>query len=66
MNVLRESVIFLFLIPPSVLNSLLVQVVVEKRLQRERGLTRHDLGRHAFIEEVWRWKNESVIYYSNY
>ncbi|CAJ0572580.1 unnamed protein product, partial [Mesorhabditis spiculigera] len=40
------------------------QVVVEKRLQRERGLSRHDLGREKFIEEVWRWKNEKghVIY----
>ncbi|XP_026795850.3 valine--tRNA ligase [Pangasianodon hypophthalmus] len=34
------------------------QVVVEKKLMRERGLTRHDLGRENFIEEVWKWKNE--------
>ncbi|KAJ7517304.1 hypothetical protein O6H91_21G017800 [Diphasiastrum complanatum] len=32
------------------------QVVVEKKLMKERGLTRHDLGRENFIEEVWRWK----------
>ncbi|VDM60684.1 unnamed protein product [Angiostrongylus costaricensis] len=40
------------------------QVVVEKKLQRERGLSRHDLGRDRFIEEVWKWKNEKggVIY----
>ncbi|KAI6173405.1 Valyl-tRNA synthetase [Aphelenchoides besseyi] len=40
------------------------QVVVEKKLQRERGLTRHDLGREKFVEEVWKWKNEKgvVIY----
>ncbi|CAG9534339.1 unnamed protein product [Cercopithifilaria johnstoni] len=40
------------------------QVVVEKRLKRELGLTRHDLGREKFIEEVWKWKNEKgeVIY----
>ena len=31
------------------------QSVVERQLQRERGLTRHDLGRDAFLEEVWRW-----------
>ena len=31
------------------------QNVVEKRLA-ERGQTRHDLGREAFVEEVWRWK----------
>uniref|UniRef100_A0A8C8VKB1 Valine--tRNA ligase n=1 Tax=Pelusios castaneus TaxID=367368 RepID=A0A8C8VKB1_9SAUR len=34
------------------------QVVVEKKLWRERGLTRHDLGREAFIQEIWEWKNE--------
>ncbi|VBB29773.1 unnamed protein product [Acanthocheilonema viteae] len=40
------------------------QIVVEKRLKRELGLTRHDLGREKFIEEVWKWKNEKgeVIY----
>lgn len=36
------------------------QVVVEKKLQRERGLSRHDLGREKFIEEVWKWKDEYV------
>ncbi|XP_054834298.1 valine--tRNA ligase [Eublepharis macularius] len=34
------------------------QVVVEKKLWKEQGKTRHDLGREAFIEAVWRWKNE--------
>ncbi|KAK0403635.1 hypothetical protein QR680_017043 [Steinernema hermaphroditum] len=40
------------------------QVVVEKRLKREKGLTRHDLGREKFIEEVWKWKDEKghIIY----
>uniref|UniRef100_A0A914X998 valine--tRNA ligase n=1 Tax=Plectus sambesii TaxID=2011161 RepID=A0A914X998_9BILA len=38
------------------------QVVVEKRLKRERDLSRHDLGREKFIEEVWRWKNEKGDY----
>ncbi|CAI5439039.1 unnamed protein product [Caenorhabditis angaria] len=40
------------------------QVVVEKRLKREKGLTRHDLGRDRFNQEVWHWKNEKgdVIY----
>ena len=31
------------------------QNVVEKQLAQE-GLTRHDLGREAFIERVWQWK----------
>lgn len=34
------------------------QVVVEKKLMRERGMSRHDLGRETFIQEVWKWKNE--------
>ncbi|KFB42222.1 AGAP006624-PA-like protein [Anopheles sinensis] len=34
------------------------QVVVEKRLLKERNLTRHDLGREKFLEEVMRWKME--------
>jgi valyl-tRNA synthetase len=34
------------------------QMVVERRLNAE-GKTRHDLGRDAFIERVWDWKQES-------
>uniref|UniRef100_A0A3P8WTC0 Valine--tRNA ligase n=1 Tax=Cynoglossus semilaevis TaxID=244447 RepID=A0A3P8WTC0_CYNSE len=34
------------------------QVVVEKKLKRDRGMSRHDLGREKFIQEVWKWKNE--------
>lgn len=34
------------------------QVVVEKQLAREKGITRHDLGREEFISQVWKWKNE--------
>ncbi|XP_027367579.1 valine--tRNA ligase, mitochondrial 1 isoform X3 [Abrus precatorius] len=34
------------------------QVVVEKKIMRERQLTRHDLGREKFISEVWEWKNK--------
>ena len=26
---------------------------------KERGLTRHDLGRTAFMDEVWKWKEAS-------
>ena len=31
------------------------QVVVEKQLMRDKGLTRHDLGREKFLEQVWNW-----------
>jgi valyl-tRNA synthetase len=33
------------------------QNVVERKLAKEKR-TRHDLGRDAFIAEVWKWKNE--------
>ncbi|HTZ30339.1 MAG TPA: class I tRNA ligase family protein, partial [Streptosporangiaceae bacterium] len=34
------------------------QNVVERELAKE-GLSRHDLGREAFVERVWRWKASS-------
>lgn len=34
------------------------QVAVEKKLKREEGLSRHDLGREEFLKRVWQWKNE--------
>ena len=34
------------------------QNVVERELARE-SLSRHDLGREAFVERVWQWKAES-------
>jgi valyl-tRNA synthetase len=34
------------------------QIVVERQLQAENK-TRHDLGRDAFLERVWAWKQES-------
>ncbi|XP_039287270.1 valine--tRNA ligase [Nilaparvata lugens] len=34
------------------------QVVVEKKLWREEGKTRHDVGRDKFIDKVWQWKHE--------
>jgi valyl-tRNA synthetase len=33
------------------------QSVVEKRLKKNEGITRHDLGRDEFINKVWEWKN---------
>ena len=35
------------------------QVVVEKKIKKERGQSRHDLGREDFIKEVWKWKEVS-------
>lgn len=34
------------------------QMVVERLLAKE-GITRHDLGRDAFVEKVWEWKEKS-------
>lgn len=37
------------------------QSVVEKRLWKTAGKTRHDLGRPKFVETVMDWKNEYVV-----
>ena len=34
------------------------QTVVEKRLAKDKNLTRHDLGRPAFVGLVWEWKEK--------
>ena len=34
------------------------QMVVERQLNAQ-GKTRHDLGRDAFVEKIWEWKQES-------
>jgi len=35
------------------------QMVVERKLAAEQQQSRHDLGRDAFIEQIWQWKAES-------
>ncbi len=35
------------------------QMVVEKNLKKERHLTKEDLGRENFVEQVWQWKEKS-------
>ena len=35
------------------------QMVVERKLAAETGASRYDLGRDAFIEKVWEWKEQS-------
>ena len=34
------------------------QAVVEKRLLELEGKTRHDIGREALVNRIWKWKNE--------
>ncbi len=34
------------------------QMLVERDLQRKEGKSRHDLGREAFLERVWAWKEK--------
>ena len=33
------------------------QAVVERRMLEEEGLTRHDIGREALVERIWKWKD---------
>jgi len=35
------------------------QSVVEKKILKEQGKTRHELGKDAFLTEVWRFVNET-------
>ena len=35
------------------------QMVVERQLAEDGIMTRRDMGREAFIERVWQWKEES-------
>ena len=32
------------------------QIKVEQEMREKEGLTRHDIGREAFLERVWAWK----------
>ncbi len=34
------------------------QAVVEKRLFQDERKTRHDIGREALVERIWKWKDE--------
>ena len=35
------------------------QMLVERKVAAEEGKTRHELGREAFTNKVWEWKEES-------
>eukprot|EP00047_Mylnosiga_fluctuans_P003446 m.229126 g.229126 ORF g.229126 m.229126 type:complete len:1061 (-) comp11860_c0_seq1:43-3225(-) len=35
------------------------QMVVEKKLAREKKPSRHEMGREAFLAEVWKWKDQN-------
>uniref|UniRef100_A0A7C4QP18 Valine--tRNA ligase n=1 Tax=Schlesneria paludicola TaxID=360056 RepID=A0A7C4QP18_9PLAN len=34
------------------------QAVVERRMLEQEGLTRHDVGREALVQRIWKWKDE--------
>ncbi|MCG8583551.1 MAG: class I tRNA ligase family protein, partial [Pirellulales bacterium] len=34
------------------------QAVVERRLLENEGKTRHDLGREALVQRIWKWKDQ--------
>jgi len=35
------------------------QMVVERELRKNEGLTRHDIGREEFLKRVWAWRETS-------
>ena len=37
------------------------QAVVERRMLEEEGITRHDIGRDALVERIWKWKDEYEV-----
>jgi valyl-tRNA synthetase len=39
------------------------QSVVEKRLFKSSGRTRHDLGREGFLQKVGEWKDECALFF---
>lgn len=43
-------------IPGSDHAGIATQAVVEKRLKKERNVTKHEMGREAFLAEVWKWR----------
>lgn len=41
------------------------QVIVEKKINAEQNLNRHNIGREAFNEEVIKWKEEKILVIRN-
>lgn len=37
------------------------QAVVEQRLMKTEGHSRHHYGREKFLERVWEWKDQCVL-----
>lgn len=35
------------------------QIMVERKIAKEEGKTRHDYSRIAFVNKIWQWKTES-------
>lgn len=36
------------------------QVLVEKKIAKEQGLSRHEIGKDKFLQEVWRWSEHHL------
>uniref|UniRef100_A0A8C5KPG8 valine--tRNA ligase n=1 Tax=Jaculus jaculus TaxID=51337 RepID=A0A8C5KPG8_JACJA len=58
-----RGVLMMCIPPPNVTGSLhlvhaLTKVAVVKKLWREQGLSGHQLGREAFLQEIWKWKEK--------
>ena len=52
-------------VPGSDHSGIATQVVVEKKIAREKGLSRHDLGREKFLKEVHQYTDEKGSYIYN-
>ena len=44
-------------IPGSDHAGIATQAVVERRIMKERNITKHEMGREAFLAEVWKWRD---------
>ncbi|ACC97815.1 Valyl-tRNA synthetase [Elusimicrobium minutum Pei191] len=47
-----------FWVPGTDHGGIATQNVLEKKLAKEQKITRHDLGREKFLEEMWKWYKE--------
>lgn len=53
-----------YLIPGYDHAGIATQVVVEKKIWNEKRLSKHEIGREKFLEEVLKWKEEYALYSS--
>jgi len=45
--------------PGTTIAGIATQAVVERRMLEEEGKTRHDIGREALVQRIWKWKTNT-------